>query len=85
MPLFSTSTGPINLSRCKVMNGVLTEGILGLDGAVGVEGLGLALVGDGGHAELVLHALLEALDVKGQRSLVAGDLTDLDEKAGSVS
>ena len=67
------------------MSGVLTEGVLGLDGAVGVERLGLALVGDGGHAELVLHALLQALDVKGQRSLVAGDLADLEGRTGVTS
>ena len=43
---------------------IVTERVLGLDGRVGHQGLGLALVVDGGDAEEVLLALLKTRDVK---------------------
>ena len=58
----------------------LTEGVLCLDGAVCEERLGLSLVGDGRHPELVHLALLQIVDVEGQRTLVAGNFADLKRK-----
>ena len=54
-----------------------TEWVLGLDGAVGGEGLRLSLGVDGGHPEVVHLSLLEAGDVEGERPLVARHLPDL--------
>ena len=55
-----------------------TEGVLGLDGAVGGERLRLSLRVDGGHPEVVLLPLLEPRHVERQRPLVPGHLADLD-------
>ena len=55
-----------------------TEGVLGLDGAVGGERLGLSLRVDGGDPEVVLLPLLEPRHVERQRPFVPGHLADLD-------
>lgn len=61
----------------------LTVGILGEDSLVGLQGLGVALVVDGGDAELVLVAGFEALDVEVRRRGGSGALRDRHAQRGS--
>ena len=64
--------------RARQAGRLHTEGVLGLDGAVGGERLGLSLRVDGSDPEVVLLPLLEPRHVKRQRPLVPAHLADLD-------